>query len=402
MINRNPPRAPAPHLFAALIACGLLTVALIAGRHVAIRLAKKTAQVTIPEDFSLKNQGLVFQRVALRTSNVLPLYGSSELTQPVPGMASEIFRAAPTGFQVSPVGTVGTTSLIILQKLGALGSELRDRKIVISLSPNWFYTPVINPGFYAGNFSIVAASNMIFGGSFDFNLKRDIARRMLQFPPTLEKSALLEMALNRYASGSWFDRAVLVILWPLGKVQNSILNLQDHLGALVYMLNAKDPATGRHQRGINSRPPAGRIDSIGATASKMKPDAAEPLDPQRSRGNAAFVDRINAAREWIDLDLLLRGLTELKAQPLITSMPIAGAYYDLTGVSRRARQVYYDRMRELVSRYHVPIVDFQDHDTDTDFLIAHGYHPTTKGWTYYNRALDDFFHADRVDPLLKQ
>jgi poly-D-alanine transfer protein DltD len=42
---------------------------------------------------------------------VLPLYGSSELITPVRERAGVFFRSAPTGFQSSPVGKVGTTQL---------------------------------------------------------------------------------------------------------------------------------------------------------------------------------------------------------------------------------------------------------------------------------------------------
>ena len=44
-------------------------------------------------------QGFAFQRAAAHARNVLLLYGSSELTAPIPDKASEFFRAAPTGFE---------------------------------------------------------------------------------------------------------------------------------------------------------------------------------------------------------------------------------------------------------------------------------------------------------------
>jgi len=71
-------------------------------------------------------------------------------------------------------------------------------------------------------------------------------------------------------------------------------------------------------------------------------------------------------------------------------MPIDA--YAARGVSRSARQVYYDKMRELAQRYHFRVIEFEDHDADPAFLIARREHPTSKGWMYYNRALDDFFH----------
>jgi len=107
----------------------------------------------------------------------------------------------------------------------------------------------------------------------------------------------------------------------------------------------------------------------------------------------AFRARVATASEWTDLDLLFRTLTELRAQPLILSMPIDA--YVARGVSRSAREVYYDRMRELARRYHFPLVEFEDHDADPTFLIARREHPTPKGWMYYNRALNNFFHKTK-------
>ena len=63
------------------------------------------------------------------------------------------------------------------------------------------------------------------------------------------------------------------------------------------------------------------------------------------------------------------------------------------GVSRSARETYYARLRALVQRYHFALVEFDGHDEDPAFLYRHQSHLTAKGWVYYNRALDDFFHG---------
>jgi len=203
MIIRSHANTGMLHLFSALVACGLVAAILFVGRTIAIHVEQSTLPSTAPELFSLKNQGLAFQRAAARAQDVLPLYGSSELViPPVPEKASRFFRTAPTGFQVSPVGKLGATSLTILQKFGALSSDLRGKNVVISLSPEWFLVQVTRWDWYKGNFSLLAASEMTFGSALDFQLKRDIALRMLQCPSTLEKSPLLEFALRRLASGS--------------------------------------------------------------------------------------------------------------------------------------------------------------------------------------------------------
>ena len=129
-----------PHLFAALVALGLGAISLLAREIMLIHLERATVASSAPETFSLKNQGLAFQRAGAYAQNVLPIYGSSELLVPAsPYRGNNFFRTAPTGFQLSPVGGGGTTPLIMLQKIGALGSSLRGKKLAISLSPNWFF-----------------------------------------------------------------------------------------------------------------------------------------------------------------------------------------------------------------------------------------------------------------------
>ena len=389
LIRRATARSFAPHLSSALIACALTAAILCGGKLLAMYVEERTIHSTAPRDFFIKNQGLAFERAAARAPDILLLYGSSELIDPIPNRASDFFSREPTGFEVCPVGKAGTTSLIVLQKLGALGSALHGRKIAISLSPSSFLTPAVRPDFYAGNFSLSAASGTLFGKALDSNLKADIARRMLQFPDTLGKDGLLRLAATCLASGSPLDRVVLMAMWPLGKLQNIILDLQDHFEALVYILSGGKPFPN-WLRPLSSHSAHLQKARAGDTGVAMTNESLDAIHPAK---DAAFRARVANASEWTDLDLLFRTLTELRARALILSMPIDD--YLAPGVSRSAHAVYYDRMRELARRYHFPLVEFEDHDADPTFLIARREHPTPKGWMYYNRALDNFFHKTR-------
>jgi D-alanine transfer protein len=383
-------------LFAGLIACGLVATGLFGAEMMAIHLEHATIRSTAPELFPLKNQGLAFQRAAARAPNVLPLYASSELTAVlVPERAHVFFRTAPTGFQVSPVGAGGASCLSMSQKVAALGSDLRAKKIVISLSPPWFLRRDPGRDGYNGNFSVMAAKEMVFGTALDFELKRDIASRMLNYPRTLENSPFLEFALRRLASGRWFDRVVFWTLWPVGKAQTIILELQDHVAAYHRIRHKIKPAAPFH-------PEAPDWSKLIATVSGSEDTSdAEAVtkasNPNQEKmvgdGDDAFLDDMNASPGWIDLELLLRTLTRVHAHPLLLSMPLASDFYDQKGISRSARENYYVKLRELVQRYHFPLVEFEEHDEDPAFLYHQQSHLSAKGWIYYDRALDDFFHG---------
>src|SRR6266699_1928175 len=86
------------HLFAGLIALGLAGMVLFGAEMAVIHLEHATVLSTAPDLFSLKNQGLAFQRAAARAPNVLPIYGSSELLVPaVPVKGNNFFRIAHAG-----------------------------------------------------------------------------------------------------------------------------------------------------------------------------------------------------------------------------------------------------------------------------------------------------------------
>jgi D-alanine transfer protein len=389
IIRRAPARWFAPHLSSALIACTLTVAILYGGKLLAIYFEERTIHSTAPRDFFIKNQGLVFERAATRSPDILLLYGSSELIDPIPNRASDFFSHEPTGFEVCPIGKAGTTSLIVLQKLAALGSALHGRKIAISLSPSSFLTPAVRPDFYAGNFSLPAASGTLFGNALDLNLKTEIAKRMLQFPDTLGKDSLLQLAANCLASGRPWDRIVLMAMWPLGKLQNMILDLQDHFEALLYILGGGEPVPN-WLRPLSSHKVHVHRTTVRDSWETITTGSPDIIHPGK---DAAFRARVATASEWIDLELLFRTVTELRARALILSMPIDT--YVARGVSRSAREVYYDRLRDLTRRYDLPVIEFEDHDADPTFLIAHREHPTPKGWMYYNQALDNFFHKTK-------
>jgi D-alanine transfer protein len=382
-----------PYLFAAVIACGLVAAVLFGARMVAVHREHATVLSTAPELFPLKNQGLAFQRAAACAPNVLPLYASSELTAlRVPERANIFFRTAPTGFQVSPVGAGGMAPLNILQKVGALGSDLRGKRLAISLSPGL----TTNPGCksYDGNFSLMAASEMVFGTVLGFELKQQIASRMLECPSNLQKSPLLEFAVRLLASGRWFDRVVFYALWPIGKVQNTVLEMQDHFAALGHILHKVKPAPRGHLEIIDWPELISKGSALKPT-DEDKNEKPSSLHQQIAPGSrdAAFRIRMDTAPGWTDLELLLRTLASVHARPLLVSMPFDGQSYDETGISRSARDSYYKRLRGLAQRYHFALVEFKGHDEDPAFLYLHKSHLTAKGWIYYDRALDDFFHG---------
>jgi D-alanine transfer protein len=382
-----------PHLAAASIALGIAAVVLLAGAFGGRLLERSYIHGLAPMLFHQKNQGVALQKVAFARPDLLPFYGSSELVKPAANKAMDFFRTYPTGFNVFAVAKAGATSLVMLEKLAAVGPGVRGKKLALSLSPSWFFRQSIPEAYYNGNFSLLQAGEFVYSRQLSFGLKRDAARRMLQYPKTLEKSVLLAFALRQLAADSPLHRAMFYATVPLGVFQNEILRMQDHFETLAYILKE-----WRHlQTGVRRCPRPVEWEGLIARAASYASWRAD-VDPEpigAEKGPEAFASSEQSAHEWIDFELLLRELNELGARPLLLSMPLAGRYFDRFGVGREVRDLYYQKVRACAQAHRLPLIDFAEHDEDEGFVAGHHDHLSDKGWLYYNKALDDFFH-DRL------
>jgi D-alanine transfer protein len=393
------------HVVAGVLAVCLVGAGLTSARWYVRSLEQRAIEAIAPRMFDLKNQGTELQAEAFRHPDLLVVYGSSELELPNPYHASNMFQSYPTGFTIFPVGRGQTTSLVILQDLAAVGSDVRGKKVVISLSPPWFFLHDRTPNFYAANFSPLHVSALIFSTDLSFETKHLAVRQLMQTPSLFSEDPLVEFAAQRLEENDLLNRAEYLAALPLGKLKNALIELQDMWATYVYIrTRQQDKQAPRIQADIDWRELselAGTEQMSFANNNDLGFDNAiwaekyrRLVDERRGQFNdLGFTDNLRHTAEWTDLDILLRGLSELGAETLLVSPPIPGRYYDTIGVSAAARSEYYARLRDLAATYDVAVVDFEDHDNDIYFVTDPNSHLSRKGWAYYDRALDAFYHG---------
>jgi D-alanine transfer protein len=315
----------------------------------------------------------------------------------MPNNPREFFNDYPTDFRVFPVGKPGSTSLTTLQKLAAVGKDLHGRKLAFSISPGWFFTEVFDPKYYEGNFSEIQAAEFIYSDRLSRPLRRDIARRMIEYPRTLDSRPFLEFVLDRLAGDTPLDHVLYALAWPLGKVYSGIAQVQDHFEVALHIMDEDERLSDRPRRitrhvawnDVLKR--AVRFASKGAVQAKRNEVARRHL-PRASR-DRTFRATMAKAREWTDVELLLRVMKELGAQPLLLSMPIEDIRLEVYGISPEIRTAYHQRLSGLASQYGFPLLDFHEYENDPSFMVDFLDHLSGSGWLYYNKALDDFFHG---------
>ncbi|MGB8646258.1 MAG: D-alanyl-lipoteichoic acid biosynthesis protein DltD [Anaerolineae bacterium] len=392
------------HLIAGLIALLALAMGLVLADGNAKSVESRSIHALAPRDFIQKHMGSALQREAFRAVDLLPLYGSSELAIHDPYHANTLFHNYPTGFTVFTVGMDATEPLNMLQKLAGAGSDLRGKRVAISLSPQFLLAPAENEADYRHNFSLLQAYELIFSADLPWNLKQAVAQRMLDYPKTLGNQQVLSWALELCANGSLTSEALYNFLWPVGKLQMLTLQLQDDWETILFIQdeqNLREPV--RSPSVLDWPALQARAEQEYRTMANNNPFGIENdrwpalqehvLAAKGTMDDQQFLHALETSTGWRDLDLMLQTLKELGARPLILCMPLDGAYYDWRGVSPAVRPAFYAKLETVVGTYGYPLVDFAGHDQDLYFLMSPESHLSSKGWTFYDEALNAFYHG---------
>jgi D-alanine transfer protein len=341
---------------------------------------------------------MLLQQAALKFPDVVSIYGSSELRVEMDKRANEIFKRKPRGFQVCPVGAAGNTSLMMAQKIAAQGSALSGRKVAFILSHTWFRRSQTPSAHMEGNFSPLQGISLLLEPSLNEALRRRYVARLLDYPEALENHTLINAYVHCLYQEGWLATLERSALRPLLLMYQSRLQFEDHLNTVEAIFEHEiihqDPWKARPKR-INWR----RLikereqDGLGRDEEML---SRPPLIADGPNDDE-FLQASRDSREWGDFALLLDTLRFLNADALILSVPLPGLSFDRHGVSRQARDYYYQRIQTMSAERGFPAVTFSEHDHDVpdDFLLGIGTHLEIKGWLYVDKVVDDFYH-DRL------
>ena len=381
--------------------CALLAAAALLGGMQAFVEARLPGRLPFyaAHAMSFKVNGNVVQRAAFRTPDELPVYGSSELDLPISNRPDAFFRDRPTGFAVFPVGRGGATSLIILQKLAAVGDAARGKRVVIILSSTWFLQPALEDRAVAANLAGSQLSAWLFGSDLSPGLKRDIARRLRDYSDDFNDQTLLGNAVESLARPTPWNRLRFALLYPLGKLQNALLERLDYGVLLWEMVFPQQRFREDHVlESCAARTDGGHIDWNGFLARvEADPGEVAPRPPPPAHPGAYnddFFARLNASREFEDVKLLVRVLKELNMQACFICQPFNGAYSDLGGITPDARHAHYDRLESLLQASGYPLYDFPEHEEDPLFFSDED-HPSAKAWIFYDREINRFYEEGK-------
>lgn len=340
-------------------------------------------------------QGIVLQQKMLKDQKYLPMYGSSEFSRLDVYHPSNYFKVNNQGFTPFLVGRGGTQSLTHVLSLSALMDNLENRKMVFVLSPQWFVKEGLDELHFAPNFSSQQAYHFLFNDELQPEMKRQIAKRLLEFE-IVQKDKLLKNSLEGIVYNDTIHSVKSMISKPFAYLYRNILDRKD-LMMSIFDIKPRKANVDPELKSLSWE----KIRNHAENTGEMESDSNSfgIVNHYYNRNIKSKLDNLKGYRthesykespEYKDFQLVLDILKQKKAKPLFISVPFNGPWYDYAGVPKERRDEYYNKIHAQIKKTGFPIVDFSNHEYDKYFL-KDTIHIGWKGWVYFDEEIQKLY-----------
>ncbi len=377
----------------------LMIVILIPNKWIESMIPKKRVNQASTELNPFMFQGKYVQQKMLENNHYLPIYGSSELARLDRFHPANYFKETKEGFTPFLVGRGGTESLIHLLNFSEHANQLKGKKLVFVLSPQWFQPKGADETHFVPNYSSLQGYDFAFNKTIDPVIKKKAINRLLTFSSIQNDPILSTLYKSEITNNPWTKMEAAMVR-PVAWVYMDLLQKKD----LYYTLAGGITRT----RDISPRV---RNKSWGQLMVQ-----ADKMGKRRSTSNQFYVSNnqynkikkmvpslkdtkmgatYGESPEYDDFQLVLDLLKQSGADPLFISVPVNGKWYDYTGFPKEGRETYYDRIKKQIEADGFKIADFSSHEYDPYFM-KDTIHIGWKGWVYTDKAIKEFYDGKNI------
>lgn len=341
-------------------------------------------------------QGKYVQSKMLENQHFLPIFGSSELARLDRFHPANYFQVNKEGVTPFLVGRGGTESLIHFLNLAEHKDQLRGKKLVFVLSPQWFQPGGADESHFAPNFSSLQGYDFAFNNEINPVMKKKAIKRLLKFK-AVSADPMLTALYDAEISNDPFAKRKAQVIKPFALMYRNLLIKKD----LYYTL-----AGGLHRhRDISTKVKAKSWNQLEQLADQLGQKESRTnkfmiIDSQYRKLEKRIPELQNTKEgatygrsvEYQDFQLILDLLHESGAKALFISVPVNGKWYDYVGFPKEGRKAYYTRIRQQIEKSGFSVADFSNHEYDPYFM-KDTIHIGWKGWVYTDKAIEDFYEG---------
>ncbi|MBT2624915.1 D-alanyl-lipoteichoic acid biosynthesis protein DltD [Bacillus sp. HU-1818] len=344
-------------------------------------------------------QGLYLQNKMLEEQKYLPIYGSSELSRLDKFHPSNYFQVNNQGFTPYLVGKGGSQSLIHAINFAAHADQLKGKKLVFIVSPQWFTKHGSDEQHFAPNYSALQGLDLAFNDTIDPAVKKQMMKRMLHYKAVTNDAVLSELYQAMLQGQTWKVN----LLKPAAKSYYSLLQKKD----LYYSMAESEGPKRQVSQSVKDKPWSvlkQEADKMGEDHSRSNVFHIDDPSYRKLKHKVLKVKDRNKHRtyakspEFGDFELMLDILKDAGAEPMFVSIPVNGKWYDYTGFPKNGRTDYYKKVKKQIEAKGFQVADLSGHEYDPYFM-KDTIHIGWKGWVYVDKAIEEFYKTGKVSTL---
>ena len=309
-----------------------------------------------------------------------------------------IFRSL--GMNVMCIGAAKNQCLSHAITVGAIAPEMKNKKVVLILSPSWFSKEGIDQDGFSARFSGSMYEAFIKNESISNETRKAVAERvnyLLEKSPGAGEEAGRAEKIHldgekklsdgiTFITKRWFSREKELInvglMWKAtGEKNNDEYTISPKGEEPDWDALARDADASLEGKTNN---PFNMKDKLYNT--KIKPTEA-------ARKNADEGRTYENSPEYDDLRLFLDVCKEQNMEVLLVMLPVNGWWYDYTGFAKEKRETFVTGVHAIAEEYGAKTADFFDESYTYGFL-EDVVHPAGKGWVKINEAAYKFYNEN--------
>lgn len=323
----------------------------------------------------------------------LIILGSSELDSWVPQNSKNMFPNSELNCNVDLVGRAVVQDLADAIKIGALQESIKNKKVVLIVSLQWFLDEDIDLNGFKAHFSEIQFYKFMNNKSISRKNKTYVCERVSKL---LEGDSAFErpyLYASLYKKNNALSGTLLSCFKPYYFMREKFLDLKDKYQAYESVNKFKNEPQ-RDVIEIDWEEEEQKAQKMGEEYCTNNPFYVqdeyydEYLKNRINESKNSYDPNLDlcASKEFDDYKLMLEIFKESEVNPYIIFASTNGFYYDYVGLKREKRIAFYDKLQSMADKYNFDYLDLRDKEYEP-YFYKDVMHLGWKGWLYVNKQI---------------
>ncbi|WP_434796280.1 D-alanyl-lipoteichoic acid biosynthesis protein DltD [Terrisporobacter vanillatitrophus] len=336
----------------------------------------------------VKDKGTIANNHFIEKDNIMML-GSSELSHSTKQHPTYYFNTNRKKNGVVTIGRAYTQSLQDAASLGSFNPDVKDKKVVLLISMQWFMDKSgVTPHHYQTRFSPTQFYEFLTNPEISQENKNKFANRSSKLLADSDEYKSEAVYASLYTSDSLLSNIEKVLLKPYFETRKYAVKLKEkgtlykHLVVLSSQkdkkLEPKKPINWKMEKEKAIKDAKKRVGDNDLCIDKIyyKKNFGKNLNKVKNKYKDV---NLLESKEFDDYQLTLDVCRDLGIKPVIIMLPAMDKFYNVTGISQIERHEFYDKAQSIAKSKGFKVMDLRDKEKEK-YYLRDVMHLGTKGW----------------------